>query len=155
MRVQVLNNCQGPFYVQLPHPRGTDSRINGVGEHINLQPGINLVDAETWGHAKKNPTIAFLLKDKVPFTKASEADASKFGQPKLKVGERVLSDTNPFVDKDGKELSIDEAKGMISLTQDTDYLSSWLLAQKPGSEITKAINERIKEIASGIEPQAA
>lgn len=146
MRAQVLNNCQGPHYVQLPHSDGGKA----IGGLIILQPGLNLVDAKQLADLRKNKGFDVLFKTKIQPSKASEADPTKFGKPMLEVVGKELDDGQPFA-----KLSIEEATGVIQMTQDTDLLAEWLKALKPGEPLVKVINDRVKEIASGLEPSAA
>lgn len=145
MRAQVLNNCQGPHYVQLPHADGGRS----IGGLLILQPGLNLVDAKQLAELRKNKGFDTLFKTKIQPSKTETADPRKFGKPMLEVVGKELDEGTPFA-----KLSLEEATGIVEMTLDTDVLSEWLKPLKPGDPLVKVINDRIKEIASGIEPAA-
>jgi len=142
MRAQVVNNCQGPYYVQLPHENGGKA----IGPIVVIHPGMNLVDAKQLAEARKNKGVDVLFKTKIAPSKAPEADPSKFGKPMLEVVGKEVEDGYPFA-----KMSLEEATGVVAMTQNTDLLDEWLRAARPGDPIVKVINDRIKEIASGIE----
>lgn len=147
MRAQVLNNCQGPHYLQHNSQDGGKT----LGSLVVLHPGMNLIDTKELATLRKNPGVEMLFTTKIKPTKAPEANVAKFHLPMLQVVGKELKDgLNPF---DG--LSLDESKAIISATENTDALDEWLRPQKSGSELAKAISERLKEITSGIDPQAA
>lgn len=147
MLIQILNNCQGPHYIQLPHSNG--GKV--IGEIVTLQPGLNLVEAKKFAEMKKNKGVERLLKTKIAPSVAAEADRRTFGKPMLEVLSKELDEAKPFHTADGKEMAHEEACSIIALTQDTDVLDSWRQALKPSNQLVKVINERIKEVTSGIE----
>jgi hypothetical protein len=150
MRVQVVNNCQGPHYIQgQPVDKGGPKKA--AGPLLIIRPGLNLIDGKDLAERRKlNEAFNNLFKTTIKPSKSETADPRKFGKPMLEVVGKSLSDKDPFKTDDGKELSLEEAQGLIDMTEDTDLLGAWLKAQKPGTEITKAINTRLKQIASGV-----
>lgn len=144
MQAQVLNNCQGPHYIQLQKSAG-DNRPPPL---LILRPGITLVDVKVLAAARKaNAGFDALFHSKIQPTKAVEADPRKFGKPMLEVVGKELPDKQPLA-----SLTPEEAKAVIALTEDTDLLSLWRSECDPAKngEIIKAIGDRIKEITSQV-----
>jgi hypothetical protein len=145
MRAQVLNNCQGPHYIQ-GQPVDKGGKKPAAGPLLILRPGLNLVDAKELAERRKaNPSFDRLFKTTIKPTRAEDGDPRKFGKPMLEVLGKELDDGNPLA-----KLSYEEASGVVALTENTDLLKEWLKTAKPTDAIVKVINARLKEIASGI-----
>lgn len=144
MLVQVVNNCQGPHYVQGQPVK--DAGGTKAGPLLVLRPGLNLVDAKDLEERRK-VSAAFdgLFKSTIKVTQAETADPRKFGMPMLEVVGKPLEEKQPLA-----KLSYEEACGVIALTQDTDVLTGFLKQAKPTDPIVKVINDRLKKVAAGI-----
>jgi hypothetical protein len=149
MLAQVVNNCQGPHYVQLPHLREKDKPLRAGGLVI-LQPGLNLVETKQLAEMRKNPGFDELFKLTVKPSKTETADPTKFGKRFLEVVGKELEDKAPLA-----KLSFEEARGVIAQTLSTDLLADWMKTTKPGDPLVKVLSDRAKELTSGIDPQAA
>jgi len=150
MRAQVINNCQGPHYIQ-------GQSISKPGEKpvagplLILRPGLNLVETKDLAERRKaNPSFDGLFKAKVKPSKVETADPRKFGRPMLEVVGKAVSDQTPFRNDKGEDLSLEECEGIIALIEDTDTLSALLKSEKSGEPRARAISARLKEIASGL-----
>lgn len=146
MRTQVVNNCQGPHYIQCPNAG------KFPGPLVILQPGLNLIDSKQLAELRKNPGVERLFNTKIPVSKAVEADPRTFGKPMLETRGKELEDKAPLA-----SLPLKEAIAIIELTEDTDLLNEWREVCEPTkqSDLIKALNARIKEIASGIDASTA
>jgi hypothetical protein len=146
-KAQVVNNCQGPHYIQLSNASKDGKVANNL---LVLRPGMNLVDAETLKTARKsNKGFESLFKLKIPSSVAKEAlvNSRNFGRPMLEERGKPLDDAAPVV-----SLPYPEAEEIVNLTEDTDLLNEWKLqcnAEK-NSALIKCIDERIKFLASRI-----
>lgn len=142
MRTQVVNNCQGPHYIQC-------QKVGNLpGKLIVLSPGLNLVETKELAELRKtNKVFDELFKAKIKPSKAEEADVRSFGKPMLEVRSGELPDTSPLA-----KLSLDDAKAILAVTQNTDLLKEWLGECIPGvqSDLAKAISARMKEVTAEI-----
>jgi hypothetical protein len=141
VHVQILNNCQGPHYIQLPH---TVAGGRGVGPIVVLHPGLNLVPAETFAEIKKNPGFAQLFDLKIKPSKCETADFRKFNRPMLEARGEIKQPVT--------ELPIAVAKEIVELTENTDSLVQWLRDCPPKSvELIKTLKARITELSGQID----
>lgn len=144
MLAQVINNCQGPHYIQGQPIK--DAAGVKPGKLLILNPGLNLVDAKDLAERRKaNAAFDGLFKMTVKPTQAETADPRKFGLPMLEVVGKELKDKQPL-----EGLTYEEACGVIALTLDTDTLSSFRAALKPNDPLVKVVNDRMKAVTAGI-----
>lgn len=146
MLAQLVNNCQGPHYIQGQSIK--DAAGLKPGPLLIIRPGLNLVDAKELDERRKaNAAFDGLFKMTIKPTQAETADPRKFGLPMLEVVGKPLEDKQPL-----SKLTYEEACGVIALTLDTDILSGFLKAAKPSDPIVKVINDRIKQVVGGLYP---
>jgi hypothetical protein len=145
MLAQVINNCQGPHYIQ-----GQNADKGKKPPLLVLQPGLNLVDTKQLTEWRKaNPGFDGLFKLTIKPSKQETADPTKFGKRFLEVVGKELDATAPLA-----KLSYDDACGVIEQTLNTDLLADWMKQTKPGDPLVKAISDRLKVITSGIDSAA-
>lgn len=147
MKSQLVNNCQGPHYIQLQKQGNLPPQL------LILQPGLNLVDTKLLEAARKaNKQFDSLFVQTIQVSRAQEADPRTFGKHKLEVIGKPLPDKGQLA-----EIGHDEAVAMINLTQNTDLLNEWRSECHPAkhSEILKAINARLKQVTASISTVSA
>ncbi len=144
MLAQVVNNCQGPHYIQGQSKPGEKK----AGPLLILRPGLNLVDAKDLTERRKaNKSLDALFATVIQPTRADDADRTKFGKLMLELRTGELDDKAPLA-----KLKQSEAVEMVRLTENTDLLKEWGEECSPEKQpdVIKAIKARIRELTSGI-----
>jgi hypothetical protein len=144
MLAQVINNCQGPHYIQA-QPKPGEKK---AGPLLILRPGLNLVDAKDMTERRKaNKAIDGLFTTVIKPTRADDADRTKFGKFMLEVRPGELEDKAPL-----SKVKLSEAIEMVRLTENTDTLKEWGEECSPDkqSDLIKAIKARIRELTGGV-----
>lgn len=147
MLAQVINNCQGPHYIQGQNKDGKRPPL------LILRPGMNLVNSKQLADWRKdNKGFDALFSTPIKLTRGDETvlDYTKNGKPMLEVRAGELNDKAPLA---SESLKLKDALEIVRLTEDTDYLSAWRADCSPEkqSDLIKAINDRAKEITTGIQ----
>ena len=148
MLAKLLNNCNGPHYVQMqPLQKAASGRVIQPGELIIIEKGMNLIDTKKLAAMREqNPGFASLFTATILSSKAPDHNSANDGKPYLEVLPGELPDDKPLA-----KLSDKDTKEIIEKTENTDVLLRWKQDAKPDT-VRREIDARIKFLTQGIEP---
>lgn len=146
MKTQVVNNCEGPIYAQLPHQRN-GARIVQSGQILYILPGMNLVKTEDLQELRKNEAFEAYFKAKIEPSAAPERNHQNVGKPMLEVVGKELPDKCPL-----EKLTFAEAAEVIRKTTNTDLLRDWQMEATKG-DVRREIEMQMKKVTADIAPE--